>query len=113
MDTAGAKAALLDAVLANARVGKVDLVKMDVDGFECDVLGGAISMLERDRPIFVMELSFYVHVERGGSFERFLGYFRVLGYRFYDGRTDKLLPQKTGELEAMIGDGAGSMCARV
>ena len=111
MDASEAMAASLDSVLAGAQIGKVDVVKMDVDGFECDVLGGAAVMMERDRPVFVMELAPYAH---GESFDTFIGYFNALGYQFYDERTDRLLPRAAGDLRRLIGDAAGiNVVARV
>jgi FkbM family methyltransferase len=41
---------------SRARRPQVQLVKLDVDGFECDVLRGATSLLRDTSPIFVMEL---------------------------------------------------------
>ncbi len=45
----------LDAVIA-AQDGAVDLVKVDVDGYEGHVLEGAEGLLERDRPTLFLEL---------------------------------------------------------
>jgi FkbM family methyltransferase len=114
METTGARTATLDEVLSAERIDKVDLVKLDVDGFECDVLGGATTMIERDRPIFVMELSPYVLIERGTTLDRFLNFFVPLGYCFYDERTDLPLPKCAIALERMIGDGASkNVVARI
>jgi len=56
MQTESAQARSLDSVLSEYADRKVQLVKLDVDGFECDVLRGATSLLRDARPIFVMEL---------------------------------------------------------
>jgi FkbM family methyltransferase len=114
MNTVGVLSSSLDAVLERADVGKVDIVKMDVDGFECDVLSGASRMMARDHPTFVMELAPYVHAERGYSFERFLDYFLAQNYHFYDERSEKLLPREPNRLIEVIGKGAGiNVVARV
>jgi FkbM family methyltransferase len=106
METAGAHSATLDGVLTTEGINKVDLVKLDVDGFECNVLGGATTMVERDRPIFVMELCPYALTERGTTLQQFLNFFIPLGYRFYSARTEAPLPSDAFALERMIGDGA-------
>src|SRR6202171_4134715 len=64
MQTESAQARSLDSILSECTDQKVGLVKLDVDGFECDVLRGATSMLRDARPIFVMEMAPYVLVER-------------------------------------------------
>jgi FkbM family methyltransferase len=114
MATAGARGAALDCVLAEQGVERVDLVKLDVDGFECDVLAGASNMIRRDRPTFVMEIMPYGLVEQGASLEQFLNFFLPFGYRLYDERTEAALPSDAKALERMIGEGASiNVIARV
>lgn len=107
MKTETAQARSLDSILAELADRKVQLVKLDVDGFECDVLRGATTLLRDVRPIFVMELSPYVLEEHGTSLDQLLSYFVPNGYVFYDERTHKPLPSRASELQRMIGDGAG------
>jgi FkbM family methyltransferase len=107
MKTDSAQARSLDSVLAELADRKVQLVKLDVDGFECDVLRGATGLLRDVRPIFVMELSPYVLEEHGTSLEQLLSHFIPNGYVFYDERTARPLPSTASELKKMIGDGAG------
>jgi len=114
MATTGARGATLDRVLAEQGVEKVDLIKLDVDGVECDVLAGASNMLRRDRPTFVMEIMPYGLVEQGASLDQLLNFFTPLGYRFYDERRESLLPSDATALERMIGDGASrNVIARI
>jgi FkbM family methyltransferase len=114
MDTASARARSLDSVLGEFGNRKVQLVKLDVDGFECDVLSGATTLLREVRPIFVMELAPYGLQERGTSLEQLLSYFVPNGYAFYDERTNKRLPSSALELNRMIADGSGfNVVARV
>ncbi len=75
-----AQARSLDSILTELADRKVQLVKLDVDGFECDVLRGATAMLREVRPIFVMELAPYVLEERGTSLDQLLSYFIPHGY---------------------------------
>ncbi|MGQ2186067.1 FkbM family methyltransferase [Bradyrhizobium barranii] len=114
MRTESARARSLDSVLAELSDRKVQLVKLDVDGFECDVLGGATALLRDVRPIFVMELAPYVLEERGTSLDKLLSYFLPNGYVFYNERTYKPLPSSARELHRMIADGASvNVIARV
>jgi FkbM family methyltransferase len=45
----------LDSWLESRGLGRIDLVKIDVDGHEFDVITGAGAMLRRDRPLLIME----------------------------------------------------------
>jgi FkbM family methyltransferase len=105
MQTESAQARSLDSVLAQSADRKVQLVKLDVDGFECDVLQGATSLLRDMRPIFVMELAPYVLEERGTSLDQLLSYFIPNGYAFYDERTQKRLPSSAKELQGLVASG--------
>jgi FkbM family methyltransferase len=107
MRTESATARSLDSVLAELADRKVQLIKLDVDGYECDVLRGATTLLRDVRPIFVMELSPYVLEEHGASLDQLLSYFIPNGYAFYDERTRQPLPSTAKELQRMIADGAG------
>jgi FkbM family methyltransferase len=106
MQTEQAQARSLDSVLNEHAGRRVQLVKLDVDGFECDVLGGAMSMLREARPVFVMELAPYSLQERGSSLDEMLSYFIPNGYAFYTVRTRRRLPSTAKQLQRMIGDGA-------
>jgi FkbM family methyltransferase len=105
MQTEQAQARSLDSILSERADRRVQLVKLDVDGFECDVLHGATALLRDVRPIFVMELAPYVLEERGASLDQLVSYFIPNGYLFYDERTQKELPSDTKELQRLVGDG--------
>ena len=107
MKTESAEARSLDSILAELADRKVQLVKLDVDGFECDVLRGATVLLRDVRPVFVMELSPYVLEEHGTSLDQFLSFFVPNGYVFYDERSHEPLPSTARELQRMIPDGTG------
>ena len=90
------------------------MVKLDVDGYECDVLSGASKMMRRDKPTFVMELTPYILQERGHSAEKMISFFTPLGYRFFHEKTGKELPIDAPSLAGMVGDGASvNVIARV
>ena len=105
--TAGASMRRLDTILAENGIGRVDLVKLDVDGFECEVLAGAEKLFAASAPVFLIELAPYVHAERGHSFKQFLATFSSRGYKFFEQRSNRPLPNDPDQLAKMIGDGAG------
>ncbi|MBR0896457.1 FkbM family methyltransferase [Bradyrhizobium tropiciagri] len=106
MRTEAAQARRLDDVLAQFPDLRVQLVKLDVDGYECDVLRGAPKLMKDVKPIFVMELAPYVLEERGTSLEELFSYFIPNGYRFFDEKHSKALPSSAAELGRMVSDGA-------
>jgi FkbM family methyltransferase len=106
MQTEAAQARSLDSVLSENADRRVQLVKLDVDGYECDVLRGATKMLRDSRPVFVMELAPYSLEERGSSLDELLSYFVPNGYHFYNEWTNKRLPSTAKELQAIVADGA-------
>lgn len=87
-----ARSRTLDEVVQTSGLPRVDLVKMDVDGFECDVLSGASATLTKDGPIFVMELAPYALHERGKSVNELLDYFSAHQYKFYDEKDEASTP---------------------
>jgi FkbM family methyltransferase len=105
MPTNAAPARSIDRILAELDGPHVDLVKIDVDGFECEVLRGAAALLRHSRPIFMMELSPYVLEEHGSSLEELLSFFVPNGYRFFHERTGRQLPSVAAELHRLIEDG--------
>jgi FkbM family methyltransferase len=114
MKTEMAQARSLDSILAEQADRKVQLVKLDVDGFECDVLRGANSLLRDTRPIFVMELAPYLLEERGASLDQLASCFIPNGYAFYDERTHKRLPSSVKELQGLVTSGESvNIIARV
>jgi FkbM family methyltransferase len=103
MPTKAAAGRTIDSILTELGGPRVQLVKMDVDGFESEVLRGASALLS-SRPIFVMEFSPYVLVERGSSFEELLTFFIPNEYRFFDERTRREI--STADLRGLVSDGA-------
>lgn len=96
MDTTGARNMTLDSYVMEHKPGAVSLIKMDVDGHECQVLRGARELLQRDKPILLMELMPYGLDEAGASLDKLLAILSTHGYKLYelDGRT--LLPTDSG-----------------
>lgn len=106
MPTKTAQARSIDSILAELGSPRIQLVKLDVDGFETEILRGATELLRNSRPVFVMELSPYVLDERGSSLEELLACFAPHGYQFYHERTERALPLAPESLRRLVGDGA-------
>lgn len=70
---------------------KVDLIKIDTDGYELNVLKGAVNTLKNHRPIVVFEFCTYLLKEKGISFNDFYDLFRSLNYSLRDSKGQKNL----------------------
>lgn len=72
-------------------INKVDIIKIDVEGYEYEVLSGLIKTIKRDTPIIILEYSpvFYIgeYMDRG---EKILKFMQDLGYAYtvIDGSID-------------------------
>src|SRR5262249_10686961 len=105
MPTDRATTRTVDSILTEAGNPPVSLVKLDVDGFECQILRGATNLLRDQKPIFVMELAPYVLDERGASLAELLSLLGSNQYRLFDERTQAPIPSDASLLSDLIGDG--------
>jgi FkbM family methyltransferase len=83
MSTSGARAATLDVLVKELELKKVSFIKLDVDGFEWEVLQGARETLSKFRPTVLMEFAPHL-TESVQVFSDMLGLFQELGYRFVE-----------------------------
>ena len=73
----------VDDYLAGNGIGKVDLIKLDVDGYEFKVIRGAAGLLAAHHPLLVLELGDYTLRAAGDRIEDMVAYLVKCGYRFY------------------------------
>ena len=99
----GAVPMRLDDWLQRNPVGQIDFIKMDVDGFEIDVLEGAAQTLLSQRPVIVMELMPYIFQERGRKFSELVNLLKKHRYSCSTFSGDPLALD--GSLEKKIGNG--------
>jgi FkbM family methyltransferase len=104
ISTQGATVRTLDEEVAREGLSRVDFVKMDVDGYEMDVLAGAGETLRRFQPALLMEVAPYTLHERGVDAPAPLRFLVDLGYRFYtlDGAP---MPSAPEEIASAVPDG--------
>jgi FkbM family methyltransferase len=80
--TEGARAAMLDEVVASLGLGRWDFMKLDVDGHEPAVIRGAARSLARFRPTILMEWAPSCFEGMDDAVEEALGVLRGCGYTF-------------------------------
>jgi len=103
--TEGARAVTLDSYIAQNKIERVTLVKIDVDGFEFDVVSGGIRFLTQQQPVIIIELAPYTLDERGASLEKLLDVLFDMGYTLYNQSTCQPLPTSPSQLRAYVPDG--------
>jgi FkbM family methyltransferase len=82
--TSGAKVMTLDTLVAQLALPSVDFVKLDVDGFEVEVLRGARQVLAKYQPTIFFEHAPYLLAEKGYDPAEMTALLRQAGYRFVD-----------------------------
>ena len=62
----------------------IKLIKIDVDGYELDVLKSAKRLLKKEKPIIYFELAPYLYKEMGYTVNHLNNFIKKMGYTFYD-----------------------------
>jgi len=87
--TSAVNATTLDAIVASENLGKVDLLKIDVEAHEPEVLAGGRESLEQQKFRFILiEFNGIRLAERGKTLEDFLQPLKNAGYAPFRLRTD-------------------------
>ncbi|RAK58671.1 hypothetical protein DJ021_02085 [Phenylobacterium hankyongense] len=90
----------LDGFCAERGIGKVDFIRMDIEGAEQRALTGAGGILDRDRPHVLLEIHPAMLAGRfGGSAEAVVKLFRDRGYRMFALNGDRLEERTTPVLD--------------
>ena len=73
----------LDSILKKNKK-RVRLIKIDVDGYELEVLKSAEKTLKKEKPIIYFELAPYLYKEMGYTVDHLIKYIKKIEYVFYD-----------------------------
>lgn len=84
----GVPAISLDDFAETNRLEKIDFIKIDTDGHEYEVFKGARKAIAKYKPKIIFEIGLYVMDEKNISFDFYFNYFRDLGYKLMDTKTD-------------------------
>jgi FkbM family methyltransferase len=84
VSTSGAARKTLDEFVLDKGINRIDFIKLDVDGFELDVLKGAAKTLAKLKPTIIFEHSPYTSTERGIDANAIIDILKQGGYRFHN-----------------------------
>lgn len=85
-------------------IARVDFIKMDIQGGEANALQGAINVLQRDRPVLMVEFSSAVAPDGGKALKKWMEYFLEQDMSLSAVRDNKLQPVNISELEDYEGN---------
>lgn len=81
----------LDSILAKNGITKVDLVKIDIEGYEMHALRGARNLLETSRPKLFIEVGYTRLLKNGTSPTEMIGFLHHLNYEVRHSETDEII----------------------
>jgi FkbM family methyltransferase len=79
----------LDRYVETHDIPKIDLIKMDVDGYELRAIQGGVKTLKACTPVILMELQPWGLAEVGDNADDLVSLLLELGYKFYSEKTMK------------------------
>jgi hypothetical protein len=77
----------IDNFIHNNEISRLDLIKIDTDGYELEVLKGGLNSLKRFYPVIVFELSAYILRANNQTFSDFEKILIPLGYELLNGKS--------------------------
>jgi len=82
-------AVTIDDFCREREITRIDLIKIDTDGFEYSIIRGAQKSLGKFLPYIIFEIGIYVMEERGISFEQYYDYLSSFGYNLINAKNGK------------------------
>lgn len=83
----------LDQYVANKNIQKIDLIKIDVEGYELNVLKGAIHVIKKFNPVLFIELDDNNLKEQGHSAKALIRFLSENNYTIKNSETDQIVTE--------------------
>ena len=80
----------LDNFVKVNQIKKIDFIKLDVDGYELDVLKSGAMFFKKNKPILFIEIAPYLYSEFGYDYLDLIKYIKKYKYNFYDENLNKI-----------------------
>jgi FkbM family methyltransferase len=81
----------LDDFVTDTRINKIDLIKIDTEGYEVNILKGAEKTLLKFKPVLFIEIDEEHLVEQHSSAKDTIAYIKSLGYEITSDKTGKVV----------------------
>ena len=91
----------LDGYVEGRGLGRVHMVKLDVDGHEFRVIRGAARTLAAHRPLVLIELGPHLLAGAGDDIKEMVEFLSSLGYKFFDEASFEKFPDTAAVLAAI------------
>ena len=91
VESESVKVVRLDTEVIALNIKKVSLIKIDVEGYELNVIRGALNTIRKFKPILFVELNEENLKQYGHSSETLVNLLWELGYRVLDSKTGDVL----------------------
>jgi FkbM family methyltransferase len=85
----------IDDFIVERNITKLDLIKIDTEGFELHVLSGAANVLKKYRPILFIEVNDNNLREQGHSALQLVSFLKGIGYKIQKAGEDEDINQNT------------------
>jgi FkbM family methyltransferase len=97
-ETVSSPVTTIDRLVADEKLSSVDLIKIDIDGYDLRALRGATKTIEKFKPLIFVELCEWALRENGNSVSEVVTHLSSLGYNGYDANgMFKLTPENALE----------------
>ncbi len=100
------KVQTLDDFVRVNNIKHINVIKLDVDGFEVKVLNGGVNIIKCSKPAIVMELAPSWLSSKGDSVESLIEFLLSMGYVFFNEETFKKIPNILEQVN-LLAAGAG------
>jgi len=81
----------LDRIIENLNISKIDIVKIDTEGYEMNILNGAINCLEKFKPSMMLEIDDRLLRLQSSSTLEILHFLKGRGYDIYDITNERII----------------------
>lgn len=84
----------LDNVIEENNIPQLDVIKIDIEGYEMHALRGARELLKRSKPRLFIEVGYTRLINNGTSPNEMVGFLNGLGYRVFHADTDEIIDEQ-------------------
>lgn len=84
----------LDQYMIDKQIAKIDLIKIDVEGYELHVLKGATEVIKKSKPVFFIELDDNNLKEQGHSAKALIRFLSEHHYSIINSETNRIITEQ-------------------